>query len=226
MKKEKCLPAGRQGFTLVEMLVVMAITAIVGTMLMVIFTNTLRGSNKAQILAVIKQNGQAVLDNMDKNIRGADNVICPTPSNPSNTLVIVKNGCYTRYKFVDPTPDPNPTQNGQIQQDNPQPDPSTPCTQNSPAPTPVDIQAFINNVCLDPMVNPTILTDTNSQTGVSIIKTKDSIGNDLPFFVPSNPSGFKKSVTIQFALKPGVDVPAAISDQIDPVTFQTTIELR
>ncbi|MBI2330347.1 prepilin-type N-terminal cleavage/methylation domain-containing protein [Candidatus Daviesbacteria bacterium] len=223
MNQESGFNKNSSAFTLAEILVVMAITSIVGAILVVIFTNTLRGSNKSQILAVIKQNGQAVLETMDKNVRNSDNVICPTLGNPSNTLVIVKNGCYTRYKFIVPSP----TQNGQIQQDNPQPDPSTPCAQNSPTPAPTDIQSFINSVCTDPMVNPTVLTDTNEQSGVSVeCPASDCSINPPPVFTRDKPAGAKDQVTIKFNLKPGVSASSAITSQIDPVTFQTTIGLR
>ncbi|MBU1031949.1 type II secretion system GspH family protein [Patescibacteria group bacterium] len=198
-----------KGFTLVEILVVIAIVAIMGTILAAIFVNTLKGSNKSQILAVIKQNGQAVLENMDKTIREADKVVCLD----KNTLVVVKNGCYTRYKFMTPSE----TQNGQIQEDYPQPDPSTPCVQNSPAPTPSDIKTFTDNVCTDPMVNPSVLTDTNPQSGVSVNNGS---------FTPEPQPGFKNSVTVTFTLGPGVGAPAAITGQIDPVEFTTSIGLR
>ncbi len=202
-----------RGFTLVEIIVVMAITAIVGTILVLIFTNTLRGSNKAQVLAVIKQNGQAVLDNIDKNIRNSDSVACFTPS--GNTLVIVKNGIYSRYRFYVPdNPSYCGTNNGCIQQDNP--------VQPIPPDLRSSIQVFmdnINGICndTDPLINPVTLTDTNIQSGVSV-----SSGN----FSVNKSSGYMTSVTINFTLKAGTGVPTAISDQIDSVSFQTTIGLR
>lgn len=204
-----------RGFTLAEILVVMSIMAVVGAILVAIFANTLKGSNKAQVLAVVKQNGQAVLDNLDKTIRSADDVICPASGTFGSTLVIRKDGCFTRYRFIDPTS----SQNGQIQQDSPQPDPDTNCPQNSPAPSPTALQGFINNVCTDPMGNPTnILTDTNTRSGVSI--------QNNAAFTRNTQAGFKDSVTIKFVVKPAVGLPISISDQITPVTFQTTIQLR
>ena len=46
-----------KGFTLIEMIVVVAVLIIMGAILSQIFSNTLRGSNKAQVLSSIKQNG-------------------------------------------------------------------------------------------------------------------------------------------------------------------------
>ncbi len=210
-----------QGFTLVEILVVMVITAIVGTILVIIFANTLRGSNKSQVLAVIKQNGQAVLENMDKTIRGADNVVCPSSS--SDTMAIVKNGTYIRYRFV--APPPSNTSNGLIQQDIPV---KQDVTGSNPLRKETDTE-FISRICgsLDPMSAATgliILTDTNIQTGVSVVNC--ILSDCKPVFVRNKSAGFKDQITIQFNLKPGIGVPPAISSQIDPVAFQTTIGLR
>ncbi|HBQ50639.1 hypothetical protein A3B42_02535 [Candidatus Daviesbacteria bacterium RIFCSPLOWO2_01_FULL_38_10] len=127
-----------KGFTLVEMIMVMAIVAIVGVILVMIFANTLRGSSKAQILSVIKQNGQAVLGTMDNAIRNADNVVCPPDSTPTDTLVVVKNGIYTRFRFI----------NNSIEKDNP--------------------TDFTTTTCSDLSVSPVNLTDTDPKTGVSV----------------------------------------------------------
>ncbi len=195
------------GFTLVEMLVAIAIVAILGMVLTAIFVNTLKGGNKSQILANIKQNGQVVLENMDKTIRGADNVVCSSLT--GNTLVVVKNGCYTRYRFKD----------SQIWQDNPQPDSSTSCITNPPSPTPKDIKTFTNDVCTDtdPMNSPNILTDTNPQSGVSVSEG---------LFTRNRQAGLKDSITVTFKLDHGISAPSSVAGQIDPVVFTTTIGLR
>lgn len=214
-----------RGFTLAEILVVMAIVAIVGTMLVAVFTNTLRGSNKSQILAVIKQNGQAVLDNMDKTIRAADNLICPT-AGASDTIVVVKNGTYTRYRIAlnsygsgtAPAQCRGTGTNGCIEQDNPVKviDAATGQLQTD--------RAFIDDVCRPTSLMPRdatqtvqVLTDTNPQSGVSVIEGS---------FASSKLPGFKDAVTINFKLGAGSGIPSAISDQIDQVVFKTTIGLR
>lgn len=203
-----------KGFTLAETLVAIAVAAIVGTILVLIFTNTLRGSNKSRILSAMKQNGQAVLDSMDRIIRSADNVVCPA-SGSSNTIAIVKNGTYSRYRIVlaGDSPGSVPSacvgmeKNGCIISDNPTPQPS----ETTP-------QLFIQRICnADQMPLAQILTDTNPLTGVTIESGSLSV---------SKPPGFKAIVTVNFVLKPGVSVPQVIASQIDPVTYQTTIELR
>lgn len=223
---DKCQLINAHGFTLVEILVTMAIMAIVGTILVTTFTNTLRGSNKSQILAVIKQSGQAVLENMDKTIRGADNVVCPPLPSPSpsaspairassQNLVVEKSGTYTRFRFVDPTS----TANGLIQQDNPS---KQDVEGSSPLRKETESE-FVNRVCQSTDIMPqsgttlTTLTDINTETGVSL-------NNGL--FTRNRQSGFKDSVTVYFTLDNGVKAPSVIAGQIDPVTFQTTVQLR
>lgn len=195
------------GSTLVEVMVVMAVMAIVGTMLVVVFTNTLRGNNKAQILAVIKQNGQAVLENMDKTIRGADNVICPDPSASSAILVVVSNGIYTRYRFIF-SPEPS-----SIKLDYPTKTIIEEVTETD--------EEFRHRVCDSNSVIPVDakdLTDTNLQTGVSLLTDEASFRRD--YF------GSKDSISVSFTLKPAVNAPAIVAGQIDPVAFTTTVQLR
>ena len=59
------------GFTLLETLVVVTLLAIVGGASMTFFTSILKGSNQATITAEVKQNGQVVLDSLEKQIRNA-----------------------------------------------------------------------------------------------------------------------------------------------------------
>lgn len=218
MKKKACTERNRSGFTLVEMLVVIAILGVFGTLIVVIFTRTLRGGGKTQIIEAIKQNGQSVLEMMDKTTRSANLVVCPPVSNPSGKNLVVKsNEIYIRYRFVNPSPSPNPTTNGLIQQDNPINSAERNLSRyqiNREYPD----NDFINKICgaNDPMDNPTSLTDTNNQTGVSI---------DNGVFTREISAGYKDQVTIKFDVKPAVEASQVVG-QVDPVTFQTTVQLR
>lgn len=199
----------KKGFTLVELLVVIAVLSISILLVLYIFTNSLRGSNKAQILSSIKKNGQAVLEVVDKTIRSSDNVICPaipsgSTSASSTGLVIEKVGLYTRYRFVSATG----TVNGSMKQDNP--------TRGSTE----SISNFINRVCniADPLSSQAlVLTDTNPQVGVSIQNGS---------FKRNKQIGFKDTVTISFQVTYPVEVSPALVGQIDPVDFATTVQLR
>lgn len=200
------------GFTLVEILVVLAVLSIVGVLVLTIFSRSLRGNNKSQIIVALKQSGQNSLEMMDRGIRNADNLVCVSKeisANPAvgNTAVIVKNGVYTRYRFVIP---PNDSFSGLIRQDNPIP-------ANIEEDNPV---VFVRRVCNpeDPMASESlVLTDTNTQSGVSLANGT---------FTRSQLSGFKDSVTIKFVLIPAPQTPKAIANEIDPVSFETTIQLR
>lgn len=219
------------GFTLVELLVVMAILSLLGTLAVTIFVRTLRANNKSQIILTIKQNGQTALDTLDKNIRNSDSIVCvsneisDTPPIKGRTVVFDKGGSFTRYRMVLAVADAT---NGYIVQDNPEPVTSG-CNPPLNAETceiiPLPDQtfgittSFINSVCsaANPMDNPTILTDTNTQTGISVKNGS---------FIRMKQSGFRDVVAIDFMLGPGEKAPSVVAGQIDPVQFQTTIGLR
>lgn len=215
----------KKGFTLVEMLVVIAILGIAGVLVLSIFTQALRGNNKTQVLSSIKKNGQSVLDTVDKTIRDADDVVCPyiavgsTSSAASNSLVVVKEGVYTRYRLVVPTSPASCSSscsaacsvNRSIQQDNP----TRGVTES--------VADFANRVCADtdPLVSPVSLTDTDLQTGASACLPNGSV-----LFTRNKRVGYKDTVTISFDVTSPVNAPASVAGQIDPVPFTTTIELR
>lgn len=214
-----------RGFTLAEMLVVITILAIAGILVLVIFTQALKGNNKTQVLSSIKKNGQSVLEVMDKTIRNADNVVCPyisvgsTTAVTSNSLVVEKGGVYTRYRLVIPMSPATCTSacssscstNRSIQQDNP----TRGVTES--------ITDFANRVCADadPLVSPVTLTDTDLQTGASVCLP---LGGYL--FTRNKRVGYKDTVTINFQVTAPINAPASVAGQIDPVPFTTAVELR
>ncbi len=208
-----------KGFTLVEMLVVISVLSLFGIVALTIFSRTLVGSNKSKIILAMKQNGQSVLETIDSTIRNASLVLCPSPNSTSTILVVVNNGVYTRFKFIDPVTvytdstnqiiDDTKSKNSAIQED---------------FPVPLgDINQFKNNVCsaANPLpvqlVNAVVLTDTNPQSGVSVSN---------PGFTRDTKPGFKDIIKINFVLSQGMNAPPIIAGQIDPVTFATTVQLR
>lgn len=64
----------KKGYTLIEFLVVLGILAVAIGSSLVFLTTVLRGTGEANISAEVKQNGQAVLDTLDSQIRNATNV--------------------------------------------------------------------------------------------------------------------------------------------------------
>ncbi len=69
MRKQKKLRRFQSGFTLVEMLAVLAITGVVGTLMFQTLSSTLRSANKSDSIATIQQNGNFVLSQMTRMIR-------------------------------------------------------------------------------------------------------------------------------------------------------------
>ncbi len=186
----------KRGFTLIEVLVVISIMGIMGMILTEIFIRSLRGGNKAEVLAILKQNGQSVLETMDKNIRNSEAVVCTDSA--GEILVLEKAGIYTRYRFID----------GQLGEDHPI---LTDSTQDQ----------FRQDICTNSNysnLDPTILTDFEK------VAVTNSEGKKI--FTSSEPSGFKAIVTINFMLEAGGNIPKSVRDQIDPVPFVTTIQVR
>lgn len=187
----------QSGFTLGEILVVIAVLATVGVILTQVFINTLRTSNKAQVITIIKQNGQNALEVLDKEIRNAHQVIgiCDTDANITFDTIMIedKEGGYKRYKFIMPTA----SNNGYITQE----------------------VITKTTLCPAPLISGyQILTDTNSQKGVSLAATSS--------FSQDSRAGFNDSITIDFTLRPAVGAPGFIREQVDPIQFKTTVQLR
>ncbi len=190
-----------RGFTLAEILVVIGVMSIAGLMIALVFQRTISGGNKAQILSYTKQNGQTALEIIDKTIRDSDNIVCWVVSSPE-TIVIEKEGIYTRFRFVPPQNTAEGQKNGYIARDNP--------------------AGYSDTLCVDALTNNfIIITDNVSspgiKTGVSVINGK---------FTRSKQAGFGDVIMIKFDVKPGVDVPSALASQVDPIPFQTAIQLR
>ncbi len=163
----------RNGYTLTEILVVVGLIAVVGTILTQIFFQTLKGGNQAKVLAEIKQNGLSILETMDKNIRNADGIVCI--SDLGDALVINNQGVNTRYRFNPPRPSDKPTSNGFIYQDQ-----GNNCDLIVPL--------------TEPPLNAKLLTNFDAQEGISVLNGKFSL--DIKY-------GFKDVLTISFEIRPG-----------------------
>ena len=74
-----------QGMTLVEVIITIAVFGMVGAVVTVILINTLRGSTKASVLAVVRSNGQFALEQMTRTIRLATDLSTPSlPCSPAS----------------------------------------------------------------------------------------------------------------------------------------------
>lgn len=70
--------SSRSGFTLVELLLAIAIFSVIGTVSLSILFMTLRAGKKSDLLIVLKQNGNAAMSQVVKNIRYAKSLDIPT----------------------------------------------------------------------------------------------------------------------------------------------------
>ncbi len=77
------------GFTLIEFVVVLGILGFLLGSIMLFLNSTLRGANQTNITQEVKQNGQSVLDSLDKQIRGANDAN-GLGSAPFTTIVLTR----------------------------------------------------------------------------------------------------------------------------------------
>lgn len=192
------------GFTLIELLVVLGILASTVGAALLLLTSVLRGTNQANVMAEVKQNGQVVLDSLEKQIRGAlDARLLPgaeIPIGSSNALVAtLSSGGYLYVACFNSVPG---STNGWIG------------TVTSSAPTAPSAGLYQT------------LTNRDKIAGVDIV-----CGNPCPptctFFVTAASSGSLNPpiVKVSFMVNQGVKAPSR-QDFLADAKFETTISLR
>lgn len=206
---KKALPAGRQGFTLVELLVVMSIMVILGLVFTNILVDSLKGRNKVAAISQVKQNGQVVLDKISNDIRNAEKIICLDKfggGTPIDTIVILNSGTYTQFRFFEQKPNANPPTNGRIQKVN--------FTVN-------DFTGDVGIALCSTNFNSNIqnLTDTDSMNGVSV--TVPSGGQNV-FEQNGN------NVVVRFNASAGVKAGSAYDVTVvdGGIPFSTSVQMR
>jgi type II secretory pathway pseudopilin PulG len=60
------------GFTLIELLISMAIFMLIGTLILIVFSSAIRGSDRSQSLISLRQNGSYALTQISRSIRQAE----------------------------------------------------------------------------------------------------------------------------------------------------------
>ncbi|OGD86188.1 hypothetical protein A2Z23_03165 [Candidatus Curtissbacteria bacterium RBG_16_39_7] len=160
-----------QGFTLIELLVVIVIFAILGVVGTDLFSSVIRGTNKANVISEVKQNGQLAMDMIERNIRearDASNPIIPTPSPHPNTTVLdlIMTVGTVRFQFI---PEGSTT-NGQIYMN------GEPITSTDPV-TGVNVESASFVINEPPASSPsspkTVTVTLNLEQGVSASTRKD-----------------------------------------------------
>jgi len=194
----------KTGFTLIELLVVIGIMAVVGGVGSDLFISILKGANKANVINEVKQNGNHVLDVMERNIRNAKEAKLGGLLQDQEDVLILKdvNDTYVQFRFILPTP---AITNGKI----------TIASDNS---------LEITTGMLDPTKEKD-MTNTDPIGGISILSGAFEIVYPTP---PANNSTY---VRINFRAAQGEGAPSRRDYTLGPtgapgLQFQTTVSLR
>ena len=190
----------KNGYTLIEFLVVIGILVFAVGSSLLFLTSILRGSNQSNISAEVKQNGQAVLDTLDSQMRngtdaklltGADNPGIPGGSSPNNAIrVTLADGTFLYIACFNTV---GTTSNGWI---------GTSTTGASPY---------------------TSITNTDIVSGVHINCNPPNAGKT--FSVGPSSTLSPAVVSVSFVVNQAAAAPSR-QDYKANVTFQTTISLR
>lgn len=175
-----------KGFSLIEVMISIAIIGVIGVISTAIFTQTLKNSTQTETISKLKQNGEQAITLLEESLRNADAVVCygSTSGITIDTLVFrTTEGKYTKFRFVPPDPSTGiPTTNGYLaRQDNL---------------NPASLSTFCNSA--PDLSREIILTNKDLSSGVSISDgqfyrvsqgylNKDTI--NVSFFVNKTKSG-------------------------------------
>ena len=189
----------KNGFTLLEFLVVIGLLSLTIGSILLFLTSVLKGTNQANVTSEVKQNGQVVLDSLESQIRNATDAVCLEDIN--NNLCDIPSDPTTHVKLLRTNADPlhircvpavGQTQNGKI-----------------------DIAVSDNPADSD----YTSITSQDTVSGVNI--------EDCEFSVIPSLGGVSAPpiVSVNFKVNQGVAAPSR-QDFLANVDFQTTISLR
>ncbi len=194
-----------KGFTLIEVIITISILAIIGSISAGILTRSYTSSNKSNLVGKVKQNGQNIINTMEKEIRGSERVVCPdsAPFTGAQTLVLQKyDGSLVRFFINGPTA----YLNGFINQDTPALNPSW---DSSNVCTRLD--------CTGATCSSNPITDTDIYGGTSVTSGSFDVYKS---------SGFSDAVTIKFSLTNGIGSLKGYENQVAPINFTTTTQVR
>lgn len=207
-----------KGFTLIEILVVIALLGVLGVILTNILSQVLRGQNKINTVNLVKQNGQVILDQLSNEIRSAEKVICVEKNAFNNngqadlkdTIVLFRNGNYTRFRFVPPVTS-DPKRNGYIQKE---------IFTISDIPEDVTDDNMLCTRSVNIVSPPSYLTYNTNSISLNYDGTS-------PIFKPKSQAGFPDLVEIKFRGSQDIKSKIAESTVADEgVLFTTAVSVK
>ncbi len=203
-----------RGFTLIELVVVLGIMAVLGTIMTNFLVQTVRGENKSNLVNQLKQNGQVVLDTLSSQIRNSEEVVCTgsiqegsITYHPTDNIVLYSKGIYTQIVLSEPTA----STNGYVYETTfIGPVDSSACTVSHIG---ISINGQIN------------LSNSDPVNGISLDFTSSNGSGEDAFSYNAN--GSTEVVNIQFSGFAGVNSGSSY-DLLVPggVPFQTAVEIR
>lgn len=186
-----------EGFTLIEFLVVVGILAFAVSTTLLFLNSVLKSANQSHVVSEVKQNGQSLLDILDKEIRNSVNVEGVAGTAPDYTHIrVIREKADPLYIkcFTDGA---GGVRNNRIG------------NAVSASGTPADSQF-------------SSMTNENTVSGVDI--TNCSFGV-FPATVTASGVSVPTSITINFTVSQGLDAPSRVEFK-STQTFRTSISLR
>ena len=203
-----------KGFTLLETVISISIIGVLGLIFANTLTQSLRSQNKATLIAQAKQNGNLILNALEKDIHAADRIVCV--GNNSNlvgctnnatqscgdTIVIKKGPLYSRYRFV--------------------------ALAGGVGSISLEDSLAIDTAIADQLY---LCTDTTPSTGISYLTNINqlngiSVANGV--FTRQVSPGFNDLVSISFVVNSVVGAGQTVENSLIPggVPFSTTVGVR
>ena len=204
-----------RGFTIIEVIVTITVVSTLVYLLSNLLSSTLKGSSKAQLLGIIKQNGQQALDLIADTIRSSDEVVCVRLDSGVNStagsgkiITVFNQGRYISFQI-------NPeisVASGRITQ-----------------------LTRVVTSATEPIDNAGLLALCDPPQGMNVdwIRTGFLTGSGVSVkdgqFTVIKSAGAKNTVQIQFDLAPAVGAGSGYENQLGGsgvLRFQTTVQLR
>lgn len=90
-----------KGFSLIELLIAVALTATVGFVVSTSFFNIMRGATKTEIIKEVKQNGEYALAVIERSVRGSQDIVSTCDGVPTSELTVQQfSGATTTFSCV------------------------------------------------------------------------------------------------------------------------------